>query len=63
MLSEDLKPTKRARNPTDNWVKKKENKKEREKRQGKKKKGIRQGLALLRGIFERQKEPVPWETT
>lgn len=43
MLAEEIKPPKRSRNPPDNWVEQKKKKKEREK------KGIRMGLAFLRG--------------
>ena len=50
MLAEELKPTKRERNPQQNWVEQKKKKREGEK------KGIRTGLALLRGSCEREKE-------
>jgi len=55
-MAEDLKPPKRAKNPSRNWVEQKEKQKERER-------GIRMGLGLLRGRCERGKEPIPWEAT
>ena len=54
MLTEDLKPPKRARNPPHNWAEQK-GKKERE--------GTRMGLELFERGCERRKEPTSWETT
>ena len=51
MLTEDFKPPKMARNPPHNWVEQKE-KREREK-------GIRMGLALLRGTVKEERSPHP----
>ena len=52
MLVKEHKPPKRARNSWHNWV---EQKKERDR------KGIRIGLAFLRGNCESEKEPTSWE--
>ena len=54
MLAEDLKPPKRSRNPPNNY---REHKGEKRERRGGKKKRIRMGPALLRGRYERGKEP------
>ena len=55
MLSEDIKPPKKARNSPHNWVEQKGKRRERE--------GIKTGIALLRQSFKRRKEPTPWEAT
>ena len=60
MLAEDLKLLKRARNPLHNWVEQKGKKREIE--EGKKKKRIRIGPALLKGSYKIGKESTPWET-
>ena len=54
MCAKELKPPKRARNSWHNWV---EQKKKRER------KGIRTGLAFLRGSREGEKKPTFWEAT